>query len=105
MARDASENKSEVDPIWDTEVAINGDSIESDLSKADEVALSTLAQDVALTVASSADEVSFIGTQTTDPGIWWWLAVVVLVVLVAETLTLVIAHRKLRSIREPEWAA
>jgi hypothetical protein len=97
--------RSMADPIWSRELAVNGDSGESDLTAADGASLSALAQHIAVSVTTSGDEVSLVDTLTVAHGIWWWFTLVVLVLLLAETLMLATAHRQRRTLREPEWAA
>ena len=104
MPADGDGVRSTVDPIWNMELAVNGDSAESDLTAADGARLSALAQHIAVSVTHSGDEVSLVDTQTVAHGLWWWFTLVVLVLLLAETLTLATAQRQRRTLREPEWA-
>ncbi|HUG69525.1 MAG TPA: VWA domain-containing protein [Pirellulaceae bacterium] len=102
----AEENgvRSTVDPIWNTELAVNGDPTESDLTTADDAVLSALAHHVSVSLVHSGGEISLADWQTVVPGTWWWFTLVVLVLLLAESLTLATAHRQRRSHRETEWA-
>lgn len=91
------------DPTWNTEIAVNGDATESDLTTVDDASVAALSQYVAVSVAHSGEEVSLVDTQTVAHGLWWWFTLVVLALLLAETLILATAHRQRRTLREPEW--
>ncbi len=92
------------DPIWEAELAVNGDAAESDLTAVDDAAIAALAQHVTVSLARAGDEISLADTHTIAHGLWWWFALVVLGLILAETLTLATAHRQRLSLRQSEWA-
>jgi len=104
MPDDVNGVRQSADPIWDAELAVNGDAAESDLTAADDAAISALAQHVTVSLAHSGDEVSLAETHTIAHGLWWWCTLVALGLILAETLTLATAHRHRRSVRKAEWA-
>lgn len=104
MSRDENGNVKSTDPIWDIELAVNGDPSESDLTAADDAQIAALAQHINISLAQSSDEISVADAPTIANSLWWWLTLVVLVLMLAETLILVTAHRHRRSLRETEWA-
>ncbi|MBI2481812.1 MAG: VWA domain-containing protein, partial [Planctomycetia bacterium] len=93
--------RSTTDPIWNTELAVNGDAAESNLAAVDDAALSALSQHIDVSVAHSGDEISLADTQSVAHGIWWWFTLAVFFLLLAETLILATAHRQRRTLREP----
>ncbi|MBC8356941.1 MAG: BatA domain-containing protein [Planctomycetes bacterium] len=104
MSHDENGTVKTIDPIWEMELALNGDPAESDLTSVDDAKIAALAQHINVSLARSSDEISLTDSPTMAHGLWWWLTLVVLALLMAETLTLVSAHRHRRSIREAEWA-
>ncbi|MEX0818856.1 MAG: hypothetical protein WD070_04665, partial [Pirellulaceae bacterium] len=95
---------STANPVWQIELAVNGDRDESDLTAVDSARVAALGQRITVNLTHSADEVNLADTQTAAHGLWWWLALVVLCLVLAETLTLVVASRRRRSLLETEWA-
>lgn len=104
MPVDASGIRNSADPIWSADLAVNGEAVESDLTPADDAAFATLAQHVTLSLTHSGNEISLAEANPIAQGIWWWFTLAVLALLMAESLTLVAAHRQRRLLRETEWA-
>lgn len=104
MPADESGIRQTANPIWETELAVNGEPAESDLTAVDAAAIAALAQHVTVSLAHAGDEISLTDTHTIAHGLWWWFALVVLGLILAETLTLATAHRQRRSLRQGEWA-
>jgi hypothetical protein len=101
---DENGNRRRTDPIWEAELAVNGDTAESDLATVSDANISALAQHITVSLAHSGVEISLTDQQTIAHGLWWWFTLVVIGLILAETLTLVTAQRYRRSVRQTEWA-
>ncbi len=91
--------------LWEMELAVNGNSSESDLTAANDASTAELAQHTSVTLTRSADEVSLANTNLLGQSIWWWFALVVLVLLFVEMLVLVTARRGRSVVQELRGAA
>ncbi len=77
--------------LWSRDLALHGDSRESDLSKIDEATVAEWARHIPLNVTSSSADIRLWGTRSLARNLWWWLAVVVLLLLVVEAMILATA--------------
>ncbi len=89
VSKDASIGHETDSPLWEVELAINGDGRESDLTAADDKSIGALAQHRSVTLTRDAESVSLADVNLFTRSSWWWFALVVLILLVVETLVLV----------------